>query len=52
MMKKMSKMYAGGGKMKAKGGPIKKYNQGGKVVKRMGGGQVMSGNDLVSSLYD
>ena len=35
-----------------KGGPIKKYNQGGKVVKRMGGGQVMSGNDLVSSLYD
>jgi len=35
-----------------KGGPIKKYNQGGKVVKRMGGGKVMSGNDLVSSLYD
>ena len=40
-----------GGALK-KGGPIKKYNQGGKVVKRMGGGQVMSGNDLVSSLYD
>ena len=40
-----------GGALK-KGGPIKKYNEGGKVVNRKGGGQVMSGNDLVSSLYD
>ena len=30
--------------------PKKKY--GGKVVKRKEGGQVMSGNDLVSSLYN
>jgi hypothetical protein len=30
--------------------PKKKY--GGKLYKRKGGGQVMSGNDLVSSLYD
>ena len=29
-----------------------KYNKGGKVVKRQEGGQVMSGNDFVSSLYD
>jgi len=40
-----------GGALK-KGGPIKKYNEGGKVVNRKGGGQVMSGSDLVSSLYD
>ena len=40
-----------GGALK-KGGPIKKYNEGGKVVNRKGGGQVMSGSDFVSSIYD
>jgi len=40
-----------GGALK-RGGQIKKYNKGGKVIKRKEGGQVMSGSDLVSSLYD
>ena len=40
-----------GGALK-RGGQIKKYNKGGKVVKRKEGGQVMSGSDLVSSLYN
>tara|TARA_B100001123_G_scaffold327800_1_gene368737 strand:- start:1601 stop:2566 length:966 start_codon:yes stop_codon:yes gene_type:complete len=56
-LEKMNEQAAGstripGAKLRKKGGPIKKYNEGGKVVNRKGGGQVMSGSDLVSSLYD
>ncbi len=40
-----------GGALK-RGGQIKKYHKGGKVAKRKEVGQVMSGNDLVSSLYN
>jgi len=39
-------------RLRKKGGPIKKYNKGGKVVNRKGGGMVGSGNDLVASIYD
>ena len=56
-LKKMNEQGAGstrilGARLRKKGGSIKKYNEGGKVVNRKGGGQVMSGSDFVSSIYD
>jgi len=56
-LKKMNVQGAGStripsARLRKKGGPIKKYNKGGKVVNRKGGGMVGSGNDLVASIYD
>jgi len=49
---KRKSVYQGMSKSEMKKIDKSKKRYGGKVVKRMGGGQVMSGNDLVSSLYD